>query len=61
MNKGKPMLPRSKKPIQIVIKRLWSISAGVLLLKLLHIFDFWRYRNAIIFIRKLSERLCYET
>ena len=29
MNKGKPMLHRSKKPIQIVIKRLWSISAGV--------------------------------
>ena len=44
MNKGKPMLYRSKKPIQIVIKRLWSISAGVLLLKLLHIFDFWRCR-----------------
>lgn len=29
MNKGKPMLHRSKKTIQIVIKRLWSISAGV--------------------------------
>ena len=29
MNKGKPMLHRSKKPIQVVIKRLWSISAGV--------------------------------
>lgn len=29
MNKGKLMLHRSKKPIQIVIKRLWSISAGV--------------------------------
>ena len=29
MNKGKLMLHRSKKPIQIVIKRLRSISAGV--------------------------------
>ena len=29
MNKGKPMLHSSKKPIQIVIKRLRSISAGV--------------------------------
>lgn len=44
MQKGKLILHRTKTPIQIVIKRLWSISAGVLLLKLLHIFDFWRCR-----------------
>ena len=41
MNKGKPMLHRSKKPIQIVIKRLWSISAGVCFWSsFFHIFDF---------------------